>query len=145
MSRMSTTTEIILGSEAGFEFQKVSVKLNLGHISRGVPLEQVLACKHVGLQDVHVADLMERRRAVRATGRPPMCRRKPSEWETSCMHHDVRRLGLRRVDSNVVGLDYYLHCGRSVNENPAGVVGVGRRRVLKGSGWRKQLNVTICG
>lgn len=56
---MSTTAEVIFGSEARFEFQEVSMKLNLGHVSRGVPLKEVLACKHVSLQDVHVADLKE--------------------------------------------------------------------------------------
>lgn len=56
---MSTTAEVIFSSEARFEFQEVSVKLNLGHVSRGVPLKQALACKHVRLQDVHVADLKE--------------------------------------------------------------------------------------
>lgn len=63
----------------------------------------------------------------------------------SRVHHDVCRLGVWRVDSDVVRLDSNLHCWRSVDENPAGVVGVGCCRIFKGPGWWEQLNVTICG
>lgn len=49
ISSMSTTAEGIFSSEGPFGLQVVSVKLHLGHISRGLPLKQVLAREHAGL------------------------------------------------------------------------------------------------
>lgn len=87
----------------------------------------------------------DRRGAVRSTGSVRMqMRSRRDQRRASCVHHDVRRLRVWGVDAYVVRLDSYLHRWRSVDENPARVVGVGRCRILKGSGWGEQLNVTIC-
>lgn len=64
-------------------------------------------------------------------------------WEV-CVHHDVCRLGVGGVESNVQRLDLDLHWGRAIEEDPAGVVSVGSCWILKGAIWWKQLNVTIC-
>lgn len=47
----------IFSSEGPFAVQIVSVKFHLSHVSRGVPQEQLLAIKHVGLQDIHISNL----------------------------------------------------------------------------------------
>lgn len=60
------------------------------------------------------------------------------------MHHNVCRLEVGGVESNVQRLDSNLHCGRGIDEDSAGVVSVGRCWILKDTAWGKQLNVTIC-
>lgn len=60
------------------------------------------------------------------------------------VHHDVCRLGVGGVQPNVQRLDSDLHRGRGIEEDPAGVVGVARCRILKDATWRKQLNVAVC-
>lgn len=54
----------IFSSKAPFGMQIVTMKFNLSHVSRGVPQEQLLAFKHIGLQDIHVPDHNECRLGV---------------------------------------------------------------------------------
>lgn len=61
------------------------------------------------------------------------------------MHHNVCRLEVGGVESNVQRLDSNLHCGRGIDEDSAGVVSAGCGWILKDTAWGKQLNVTICG
>lgn len=52
-----------------------------------------------------------------------------------CVHHNVCRLRVGGVESDVQRLDSDLHRGRAVEEDPAGVVGVRSCRILKDATW----------
>lgn len=57
---VSWIQERVFSSEALCGMEVVPMKLNLSHVSGGVPLKQLLAFKHICLQHIHVPDLNTR-------------------------------------------------------------------------------------
>lgn len=135
----------IFCSEAPLESQVISMKFHLSHVSRRVPEKQLMAFKHSGLQHVHVPDLDQTNTySTYYTVVSPLSFCVSMLIQEVCVHHDVCRLGVGGVETNVQRLDLDLHGGRSIDEDPAAVVSVGSCWIPKDATRRKQLNVTIC-
>lgn len=69
---------------------------------------------------------------------------KQKKHKAKLVHHNVCRLEVGGVESNVQRLDSDLDRRRSINEDSAGVVRVRCCRILKDPTWGKELNITIC-